>query len=84
MVGGPGGTHIRSADDHDAGNPSDLHNDKSSKLQAPIHEVLSALLLPLPLLSEHNSLGVTCLCLLGVFFLGCMGGPLCTHQRQDY
>ena len=31
MVGGPGGIHIRSADDHDAGNPSDLRNDKGSK-----------------------------------------------------
>jgi len=31
MVSGPGGIHIRSADDHDTGNLSDLHNDKGSK-----------------------------------------------------
>jgi len=30
MVGGPGGIHIRSADDHDAGNPSDLRSDLRS------------------------------------------------------
>ena len=35
MVGGPGGIHIRSADDHDAGNPSDLRNIKAVLLQAP-------------------------------------------------
>jgi len=31
MVGGPGGTHIRSTNNHDAENPSDLRDDKSSK-----------------------------------------------------
>ena len=30
-IRGPGGIHIRSADDHDAGNPSDLRSDKGSK-----------------------------------------------------